>query len=95
MKHRIAITQIDSLAGRLQMNARHGNRANACRVDPHSRPSARRSTGESPAGGCHHGETTVMLAGEASPMPLMSGRYMSSTVGGGTTKLPGDTARTR
>ncbi len=42
-----------------------------------------------------HGCTTVIVAGDTLPMPRMSGRYMSSTSGGGTVYVPGVTARTR
>ena len=41
------------------------------------------------------GSTTVIASGTALPMPRTSGMYMSSTSGGGTRNVPGDTARTR
>ena len=42
-----------------------------------------------------HGCTTVIVDGVDLPTPRISGRYMSSTSGGGTVYTPGVTARTR
>ncbi len=42
-----------------------------------------------------HGCTTVILSGTDLPTPRSSGRYMSSTSGGGAVYEPGVTARTR
>ncbi len=42
-----------------------------------------------------HGCTTWMVLTGLAPTPRTSGRYMSSTCGGGTRNVPGDTARTR
>ena len=84
------IKHVNSTAGSGGGNSRSSasKHTSTATVPQRSHPRARRRRAGHPApmsaGGADHGCTTVIVSGTARPTPRSCGRYMSSTIGGGT-----------